>query len=95
MAAYIATLARTQLDTVRGEVVSEHKKRQSDPDQTREYARTRPRVFDHGGDWYFSSREGDMGPFETQGEATEQLDAYVMLIDLKEENERPVTPDMD
>lgn len=75
--------------------MSEQKKRQSDPDQSRAYQRTRPRVFDREGDWYFSSREGDMGPFETQGEATEQLDAYVMLIDLKEENERPVTPDID
>jgi len=36
-----------------------------------------------------------MGPFETEAEANEQLDAYVMLIDLKEENERPVTPDLE
>ena len=36
-----------------------------------------------------------MGPFATRHEAQEQLDAYVMLIDLKEENERPVTPDLD
>jgi len=75
--------------------MNEQKKRQSDLDQSREYERTQPRVFSHGGDWYFSSREGEIGPFETQGQATEQLDAYVMLIDLKDENERPVTPDLD
>ena len=75
--------------------MSDQKNRQSDTDPSIEYERTRPRVFNRDGDWSFSSREGDMGPFETQGEATEQLDAYVMLIDLKEENERPVTPDID
>ena len=75
--------------------MSEQQKRQSDPDQDLAYERTQPRVFNREGDWYFSSREGEMGPFETQGEATEQLDAYVMLIDLKEENEQPVTPDID
>lgn len=77
------------------EQMSEQRKRQSDLDQTREYERKQPRVFSRGSDWFFSSREGDMGPFETEGEAREQLDAYVMLIDLKEENERPVTPDVD
>ena len=71
------------------------KKRQSDPDHTTEYERSEHRVFPRGSEWFFSSREGDMGPFETEGDAREQLDAYVMLIDLKEENERPVTPDID
>ena len=77
--------------------MSEHgqKKRQSDLDQATEYQRSQHRVFSRGTDWFFSSREGDMGPFETEGEAIEQLEAYVMLIDLKEENERPVTPDID
>ena len=74
--------------------MSKQRKRQSDLDQTREYDRTE-RVFARGSEWFFGSREGDMGPFETEGEAREQLDAYVMLIDLKEENERPVTPDID
>ena len=77
------------------EQVSGQKKRQSDPDQSTEYQRAQHRVFSRGSDWFFSSREGVMGPFETEGEATEQLEAYVMLIDLKEENERPVTPDID
>ncbi len=75
--------------------MGEQKKRQSDLDQSQEYERSRQRVYSRGSDWFFSSREGEMGPFETEGEAAEQLEAYVMLIDLKEENERPVTPDID
>ena len=75
--------------------MSEQKKRQSDLDQSREYERSQQRVFSRGSDWFFTSREGDMGPYDTQGEAAEQLEAYVMLVDLKEENERPVTPDID
>ena len=75
--------------------MSEQKKRQSDLDQSREYERSHRRVFSRGSDWFFTSREGDMGPYDTQGEAAEQLEAYVMLVDLKEENERPVTPDID
>lgn len=75
--------------------MSEHqKKRQSDTSHDREWERTDERVFRRDDGWFFSSREGDMGPFENEGEAMEQLDAYVMLIDLKEENERPVTPDV-
>ena len=75
--------------------MSEQKKRQSDLDQSRGYERSQQRVFSRGSDWFFTSREGDMGPYDTQGEAAEQREAYVMLVDLKEENERPVTPDID
>ncbi|MGE0624401.1 MAG: DUF6316 family protein [Pseudomonadales bacterium] len=75
--------------------MSEHQqKRQSDVVHDRQWDRTEERVFRHDDGWYFASREGDMGPFENEGEALEQLDAYVMLIDLKEENEGPVTPDL-
>ena len=70
------------------------KKRQSDPNHAQSWERSDERVFQRANGWFFSSREGDMGPFDNEGEAMEQLDAYVMLIDLKEENERPVTPDL-
>ena len=70
-------------------------KRQSDPAPSGKFSRSESRLIHRDGRWYFSSREGDMGPFETEAEANEQLDAYVMLIDLKEENERPVTPDLE
>lgn len=74
--------------------MSQQKQRQSDRDHARQWNRSEERVFQDRDGWYFSSREGDMGPFENEGEAMEQLDAYVMLIDLKEENEGPVTPDL-
>jgi len=75
--------------------MSEHqRKRQSDVTHDRQWNRTDERVFRGSDGWFFASREGDMGPFETQGEAMEQLEAFVMLIDLKEENELPVTPDV-
>lgn len=69
-------------------------KRQSDVAPLASYPRTEQRVFCRDGEWFFSSREGDMGPFATEAEADEQMQAYVMLIDLKEENESPVTPDI-
>ncbi|HEY5646055.1 MAG TPA: DUF6316 family protein [Pseudomonadales bacterium] len=68
--------------------------RQSDMNQSREWERSEERVFQRQNGWFFSSREGDMGPYDSETEAAAQLDAYVMLIDLKEENERPVTPDL-
>jgi len=75
--------------------MSEHqRKRQSDVTHDRQWDRTDERVFRGNDGWFFASREGDMGPFDTQGEAMEQLEAFVMLIDLKEENELPVTPDL-
>jgi len=67
-------------------------KRQSDIEDVA-YERAESRTFVRNGKWYFSSREGDFGPFETEAEATEDMEAYVELIDLRPEKERPVTPD--
>ena len=69
-------------------------KRQSDANQSLEFTRAGTRTFTRDGGWFFSSREGDMGPYDTESEALEQAAGYVMLVDLKEENERPVTPDV-
>ncbi|MEM8767643.1 MAG: DUF6316 family protein [Pseudomonadota bacterium] len=74
--------------------MSEWNKRQSDIDPV-ECERTGTRVFSRDGDWFFTSREGDMGPYDTQAEAEEQLDAYVGLVDLRDEDESPVTPDIE
>ena len=70
-------------------------KRQSDADRSLDFPRANTRTFTRDGKWFFSSREGDMGPYDTQSEALEQATGYVMLVDLKEENELPVTPDME
>ena len=73
--------------------MSERKKRQSDVDPV-DCERTPIRVFSRDGDWFFTSREGDMGPYDSRAEAEEQLEAYVGLVDLRDENEAPVTPDL-
>lgn len=69
-------------------------KRQSDIDHSVDYDRSESRTFNRDNYWYFSSREGDMGPYDTEAEAIEEMEAYVALIDLREENESPVTPDL-
>ena len=67
-------------------------KRQSDQEAL-EYRRTESRTFMRDGKWYFASREGETGPFESEAEAIADMEAYVMLIDIQPENEGPVTPD--
>ena len=67
-------------------------KRQSDL-ASGTFPRTPERTFERDGKWYFSSREGDFGPFVNEAAAQENLDSYVGLIDLRPELEGPVTPD--
>ena len=67
-------------------------KRQSDR-ETAEYQRSQSRTFHRNGNWYFSSREGEIGPFSSDAEAQQDMEAYVALIDLRPEQEGPVTPD--
>ncbi|MGD8416080.1 MAG: DUF6316 family protein [Pseudomonadales bacterium] len=74
--------------------MSNQPKRQSDPDLVPTFDRTDQRVFQRGDQWFFSSREGDMGPYDSRGEAAAEAEAYVALIDLREEDEQPVTPDL-
>ena len=67
-------------------------KRQSDQTET-EYRRAQSRTFERDGKWFFSTREGELGPFDSEAEAEQDMEGYVMLIDLREENESAVTPD--
>lgn len=67
-------------------------KRQSDLTAA-DYQRTPVRTFQRDGKWFFSSREGDFGPFDNEADAQYNLDSYVELIDLRPELEGPVTPD--
>jgi hypothetical protein len=67
-------------------------KRQSDI-YAADHERTPIRTFERDGKWYFSSREGDFGPFDNEATAQDNLDSYVGLIDLRPELESPVTPD--
>ena len=68
-------------------------KRRSDTADEKKHARTAARTFQRDDGWYFSSREGNFGPFESQAEAGEQLDAYIQLVDLRLESEGSFTPD--
>jgi hypothetical protein len=58
-----------------------------------DYRRAQSRTFERDGKWFFSTREGEIGPFDCEAEALQDMEGYVMLIDLREENENPVTPD--
>jgi len=69
-------------------------RRQADTDQTEiEFRRAASRTIHRGNEWFFSSREGDHGPFATEAQAEDAMEAYVQLIDLRPENEAPVKPD--
>ena len=69
-------------------------KRQSDNTQSQiEFDRSNSRTYSRDSKWYFASREGEFGPFDSESEAVGELESYVQLIDLRAENEGPVTPD--
>jgi hypothetical protein len=46
-------------------------------DVTRSYFRTNDRFFQANGHWYFSAREGDIGPFRTRDQARREAKAYI------------------
>lgn len=58
-----------------------------------DHVRTVSRTICRGDKWFFSSREGEHGPFASESQADEALEAYVQLIDLRSENEEPVKSD--
>ncbi|MEQ8857257.1 MAG: DUF6316 family protein [Pseudomonadales bacterium] len=52
--------------------------RKSDPrDLTRSFFRTNDRFFQVNGRWYFSAREGEIGPFRTRDQARREAMAYI------------------
>lgn len=52
--------------------------RKSDPsDLTKSFFRTNDRFFQVNGQWFFSAREGDIGPFRTRDQARREAEAYV------------------
>lgn len=51
--------------------------RVEDPrDSNKRYFRSNKRVFVLNGSWFFSTREGEMGPFPTQRKAEEELERF-------------------
>lgn len=52
--------------------------RRNDPENTsRSYFRTQDRVFAQNGQWFFASREGEVGPFATRETAMKEVSRYV------------------
>ena len=52
--------------------------RRTDSEQTnKRYFRTQERVFSMNGQWYFTAREGDIGPFRTRENALKEVARYV------------------
>lgn len=48
-------------------------------DENVAHFRADSRIFRLNGDWYFSSREGEHGPWQSEREALRELETYVML----------------
>lgn len=46
-------------------------------DNTRSYFRTQDRVFSTNGQWFFTTREGEQGPFKCRETALREVQRYV------------------
>jgi len=52
--------------------------RRTDPENsTRSYFRAQDRVFTQNGQWFFTAREGEVGPFNTRDTAIKEVCRYV------------------
>lgn len=52
--------------------------RKNDPnDPKKSFFRTMDRFFQVNGQWYFSAREGDIGPFRSRQQALREAEAYI------------------
>ncbi len=52
--------------------------RKNDANHSRKkFFRTNERFFQINGQWYFSAREGDIGPFRSRGQAVREAEAYI------------------
>lgn len=52
--------------------------RKNDPDDLKkQFFRTMDRFFQANGQWYFSAREGDIGPFRSRQQALREAQAYI------------------
>ncbi|MEM6708315.1 MAG: DUF6316 family protein [Pseudomonadota bacterium] len=71
--------------------------RKTDPkDSSKRYFRASGRTFQMNGAWYFTSREGDVGPFATQKQADIEIRRYVTdqqaLCDFQRKREARIDP---
>ena len=71
--------------------------RQDDPNNGKRYFRSGSRVFRMNDQWWASTREGELGPFDSEKQAQLELNAYISKMQainvLKAERERNGTDD--
>lgn len=59
--------------------------RKNDPnDLTKSFFRTNDRFFQVNGQWFFSAREGEIGPFRTREQARREAMAYIRAREINE-----------
>ncbi len=64
--------------------------RKTDPKhQKKRFFRANDRFFQINGQWYFSAREGDIGPFRSRSEAQREAEAYIAACEISAEG-RPM-----
>ena len=64
-------------------------KRKTDGDEEVVHFRASSRIFRLNDGWYFSSREGDQGPFQSEAQAQKEVDAYVKTMSAEVEFLKP------
>ena len=70
--------------------------RKNDTDETVALFRSSSRNRQHGGHWYFRTREGeDRGPFHTREAGELELRRYIDTMEFVEENESSVPSDIE
>ena len=70
--------------------------RKKDTDETVRCSRRRDsRTHQHVGQWYFRTREGDRGPFDTREAAVLELMSYVDTMEFVEEHESRLPSDIE
>lgn len=64
-------------------------------DKSKKYARSADRLAHVGGDWYFQTREGARGPFETREAAKFELMSYIDTMKFIAANESEIPSGVD
>ena len=69
--------------------------RNSDLDKTGLRYRSGSRFQQQSGQWYFQTREGDRGPFDSREAAELELQRYIDTMEFVEENKPSLPADVD
>ena len=66
-------------------------RKSDDNNKKRKYFRAGTRFFRVGTEWFYTTREGDEGPFESEIAASRHLNGYLGLNELKEQHKAKLT----